>query len=461
MTDLAIRKPFDIDNVTVVNGKTTEVLPVNDLEEPATLEMRDYQVQGSAWLYAHKRAILADDAGLGKTIQAAIAAVRPVMITCPSYLVLQWADVLAKEFPNDTVSVAGIGSREQRHRALTPDGTVRAPIGKAPADWTIVSTDMHRGYYLPDACTWIIDEAHHFRNRDAERTKRADDYAERVERVIMLTATPVYKDVTNLWSLLHMLDPETWTSYWNFVGQWAKTAGDGQGWGANRVVGVWNPELLEQLLEPYMLRRTYRDAGLSLPDMIDKDVVLSLSEVERKLYLGVKNNFVYEDIPLSSQGEVMHTLRRITVNTKIDAVKQIIDDNPKQPTLVYAWYQDSAEDCALAIGGTYISGATHSPDQRMEAALKSVRDGKPIVATISSMSEGVNLSMCKQLIYMEEDYVPGSMYQSERRTKRWTEDDRPILNYNIRCKNTIDQDVHRAVTDRRGSAQSVLKDALS
>lgn len=446
----------------LVHGSTSQMLDTSHLRMPATIdaESRPYEIDGAAWLHHTKRGILADDAGLGKTVQAMMAAERPIMVTCPSYLANQWEEVIKQEYPNDSVSNAAFGNRMQRHRALTGSTKLSTLVGPSVFDWTIVSNDMHRGYYLPDATTWIIDEAHHFRNQEAERTKEAYNYAERVERIYALTATPVYKDVTNLWSLLHMMDPKKYSSYWRFFQEYAKTTGD-TGWGSQKVIGIWNPKKLERELEDYMLRRTYKDAGLFLPDMIEKDIVVEFDPATRKLYKDVKDNYVYEDIPLTSQGAVLHTLRRVTVNTKIDAVQRIIEDNPAQPTLVYSWYQDSAEDCALAIDGTYISGATHSPEDRKQAALDSIAQGKPVVATIASMAEGVDLSMCKQLIYIEEDYVPGSMYQSERRTKRWSEDERPILAYYVRVAKTVDGDVHHAVTSRRGSASTVLRDALT
>lgn len=432
---------------------------IADLHLPATLDVmsRPYQLDGAAWLQQQKRALLADDAGLGKTIQATMAATRPVLVTCPTYAVLQWADVIESEYPNETIAVAGVGNRQQRHHALTGNNPT-AMVGPAPADWTIVNTDMHRGYYLPDVETWIVDEMHHFRNREAERSKLANEYAQRIPRIFGLTATPVFKDVTNLWHLMNMLDPVEWSSYWRFFQEYAKTTGDA-GWGANKVIGIWNPKKLERELIPYMLRRTYKDVGLFLPDQIDKDVLLEFNDAERKLYRQVKEQYVYEDIPLTSQGAVLRTLRACTVAAKINAAKDILEDNP-EPTVVFTWYRDSAEDMAEAIKGIVITG-DDDPDKRAYLAKGAIAANKPVVATIASLSEAVDLSACKQVIQLEEDYVPGSMYQERRRFVRWTPDERPVVIHNLRVRNTVDGDVHRAVMSRQGSAASILKDALS
>ena len=421
---------------------------------------RDYQLDGAAWLYTTKRGILADDAGLGKTVQASIAAVKPVLVSCPAYVATWWEEWLHSAYPEDTVAQAAIGSRVQRHKALV--GSLTNVGGKPAADWTIVTHDMMRGYYMPDVATWILDEGHHMRNREAERTREAMNYAKRVPRLYSLTATPVYKDVTDLWAQLHMLDPREWGSYWKFFDQFAKTA-SGQGWGGQKVVGIWNPKLLERMLVPYVLRRTYKDVGLFLPDVIDKDVILRYGDAERKLYNRVRDNYVYEDIPLNSQAEVLHTLRRCTVNIKITAAEQILEDAPStvdNPTAIFCWYRDTAEDTAERLGGIFIHGDTPA-DQRADIAKRALREGRVIVPSMSSLSEGIDLSMCKQVIQLEEDYVPGRMYQERRRFQRWTKDERPIVIHNLRVANTVDMDVHHAVVTRRGSAQQILKDALT
>jgi len=432
-----------------------------ELAMPATLQPRAYQLEGARWLKRTGRAILADDAGLGKTLQAAMAATRPVVVTCPTYLVLQWQEFLNTEYPNETVAVAGIGDRRQRTMALTGGNILKLP-DIPHADWTIINTDMHRNYVIPRGQTWICDEFHSMRNREAARSKQAFQYAQVVPYVFGLTATPVYKDIGDLWSQLHILDQKQWHSYWQYIQEFAKTGG-ASGWGSSRIVGIWNPKKLERDIAPYILRRTYADAALDLPDIIDKSVMLQFSDKERLLYNRVRDMFIYEDITLNSASEVMHTLRRCTVPIKIDAAREILADNPDEPTTIFTWYLDTADDLANELGKdncVVITGQTDS-NKRATLAKAALANGKVLIANIAALSEGVDLSACKQVIQLEEDYVPGSMYQERRRFARWTQDQSPVIFHNVRVRNTIDMAVHAAVVSRRGSAQSILKDALT
>src|SRR6266568_2631499 len=72
---------------------------------PKTMEPRAYQIEGAQRLLDAKRFILGDDAGLGKTLEAAMAARLPALIVCPTYLVWQWAEFLEEQYPDDTIAI--------------------------------------------------------------------------------------------------------------------------------------------------------------------------------------------------------------------------------------------------------------------------------------------------------------------------------------------------------------------
>ena len=444
--------------------QTQNVTAADDLRWPKELEPRGYQLTGAGWLHAGRRRILGDDAGLGKTLQAAMAAVRPVLIVCPTYLVWQWADFLEANFPDDTVAVAGVGSRKQRHKALTGSDNLATLVTKAPADWTIVNTDMLRSYMMPEVETVILDESHHFRNREAERSKNCALLCQRVPRVYQLTATPVYKDVSNLFHLLHLLDPDTYASYWDFIDRHAVTYGDR--W-SMKIVRLRNPKVLEKELEGWLLRRTYKDVELFLPDVIDHHLVLELDPKMKKIYEDLRDFYRKPDGEYAqSAAEILHMLRHVTVGPKIEEIPNILDDNPG-PAVVFTWYRESADICAERLKALYkrpgdpivVKGDMDS-DIRATVAKETIAKGGIVVATMASLGEGVDLSQAKNCIFLEEDYVPGRMYQTLKRIQRWTIDKRPVQAHYLRARGTVDTIVHRAVTGRKQDTQQILREAL-
>ena len=67
------------------------------------MELFPYQKQGINWLKGKQKALLFDEMGLGKTVQAIMAADhdKPLLVICPAYLRMNWADELSKwGYPN-------------------------------------------------------------------------------------------------------------------------------------------------------------------------------------------------------------------------------------------------------------------------------------------------------------------------------------------------------------------------
>jgi len=434
-----------------------------------SMEPRVYQIDGIEWLREHKRGILGDAPGLGKTFQAIEAAVGPTIVTAPLTLTKQWADFINEQYPNDKVVIASQGDVLERTQALeTPSW-----------DWMIVNHDMWRKFYMPDASTLIVDEIHHFRNREAQRSVQLRNYAhKRVERVYGLSATPIYKDVGDLYNQLYILDAEKYREgYWGFINRHAVNADYGYG---SKVIRVRSWERLNREIAPYIKQRTYAQVGMYLPDRIDKQVVLRLSGDDLARYKKLRDFYILEaggedgeDKRFFNAAAALHALRKLTVTReKIDAVKQIVDDTPgDDPIIVFCWYHDTAKYVAEALDAPEITGAL-KPDERVRLAKTGgVTKSRARVVTMESLSEGADLSDARTVIYIEETYVPGKKYQSLSRVQRFRTapqeeggelDTTPVVAYWVRYAGTVDQVVHDTARRRTtGNALQVLREALA
>ena len=138
-----------------------------------------------------KRYLLADEVGLGKTIEAGAVicqylAERPtsrVLILAPEHLREQWGTELLDTFRVDPHGQAWVRIRSHENDASWP---------RDPVDLL------------------VIDEAHHFtRNGDlsAEALAAAVDLAHRTDALLLLSATPVRSNEAGFLDLLHLIDP--------------------------------------------------------------------------------------------------------------------------------------------------------------------------------------------------------------------------------------------------------------
>lgn len=444
----------------------------------ATLTLRPYQEVGVRFLKGGtQRRVLTDAPGLGKTLQAAEAAVLPCVITCPLYLTEHWVEFLRNEYPNDPVHVASYGDIVKRSAATHAFAN--------EGGWCIVNHDAWRRLYMPPAQTVIADEYHHFRNRDAQRSKGFRAYATLCPRVIGLTATPVYKDVGDLWHLLYILDPKAFPSYWKFIDHIAIVADWGYG---NQIVCMRDPKLLEEILKPYFLGRTYRDVGMQLPQRIDKHVTLNMAREDQKRYNTLRDYYRLEidnepDKLFWNAGAALHELRKLTVTKeKLETIADLAEyayKSTRAPVVIFVWYRATAHlvadylntklrgvgysssspttkdgNCAVAVTGE------HTPQERRRLATSGPTFR---VLTQQSVSEGVDASDARTVLYVEETYVPGQQYQALSRVirKRPTNDPAPVVVYWLRYLKTVDAIVHNTARNRlAGNALAVLREAL-
>lgn len=438
----------------------------------ANMRLRTYQVTGVQFLRETKRALLADAPGVGKTFQATEAAVLPCVISCPRLLVRQWETWIAEQYPTDPLIVAAEGDVIKRATAIE--------TFKQQGGWLIVNHDMWRRFVPPPSATLIVDESHHFKNREAQRTKRITVYAHKATpRVYLLSATPVHKDASDLWAQLHMLDPQTWSSYWGFCTRHLVMSDYGYG---SKVIRVKDQPALNRAIAPYLLERTARQVRLQLPESISKHVELTLDPVTRKYYNKLRDYYRYEEDGkeqvLTNAGAVLHALRRLLVTpTKINALKEIIDDTPlsegpdghARPVIVFTTYRETArklQEATNELGGAItVTGDIVDAEKRRQLVLTGGPTKARIrICTIDSITEGIDASHARTVIFFEQTYIPGKLYQAMSRVVRHRNEeanDEPVVIYYLRYRTTIDDIIHRTVTSRtKGNALSVLKEAL-
>jgi superfamily II DNA or RNA helicase len=413
---------------------------------------RKYQIEGIRVLREKKRALLYDLAGLGKTLQASEAADLPCLIACPTYLTFQWFVFLREQYPEmNTILVEG--PRMQREKLLAQK-----------ADWYIVNIEMFAPrksrtnetfleFKFPEVKTFVIDESHHVRGRDAAQSKGAFRYAQECERVYLLTATPQYKGPDDLYMQLRIINRKLHPSYYNFVSDFCRVSQSGFG---SKIIGVKSHQAIRDLLSFNGIGRTYEDVKIELPELIRHNIPIRPSEDFLETYNKVKSHFVYNDKDVNSLMEAMHIMRRMTAQVKLEKVLEILLDTAEEPEgIIFCYYKDTAKAIGALLDIPCITGEMEAKERKELAQMS-----KLTVATISAMSEGVDLSHVSHVIFMESDYVPGKIYQALSRVRRMRTNQAPVRASFVYVKDTIDEIVHEASGRRYADIRQVMRAAL-
>jgi SNF2 family DNA or RNA helicase len=221
------------------------------------------------------RALLADEVGLGKTIEACLVLkeywargmVRKVLVLAPPALVTQWKGELTEKFGFAPASPDGAEFRRDPERFWKSEPLVVASIAMA-------RLEPHVGALA--GTPWdmvIVDEAHCLKNRASANWKLVDSLEKRF--ILMLTATPVENNLIELYNLITLLKPGLLATEAEFRKLYVNAA---------KPKSPKNPERLRALLAEVMIRNTRSAVDVRLPHRIAASVVVTPSDTEAELY---------------------------------------------------------------------------------------------------------------------------------------------------------------------------------
>ena len=269
------------------------------------------------------RVLLADEVGLGKTIEACMLLreylmrrlVKRVLILVPNPLVSQWHEELAGKFHLDftvppRTSTSSKAEFWQSHdRVLVSTSFARTgsrPEAIAAAPWDLI----------------IVDEAHHCRNRTTKLWKLINSLQRR--HMFLLTATPVQNNLLELYSLLTLLEPGHLKTEADFKRQFV-TKGNPR--------DPRNRRKLQELLGEVMVRNTRSLVQINLPPRFAQTILATPEQQESQLLIDIQH---YLRSLLSSDVQADAGVENATGDMVVDNVviengtaEEAADDGPK------------------------------------------------------------------------------------------------------------------------------------
>lgn len=244
------------------------------------VERLDYQVETvlKVLRLLRGRALLADEVGLGKTIEASMLVkemllrgmANRVLILVPSALVGQWTEELREKF-----QIAARSTDQPAFRGKSGALPWHTP-GVLVASLHMAKLERHAASVA--SVPWdlvVVDEAHHVKNRSTAGWRLVNQLKSRF--LLLLTATPVETDLEELYNLITLLQPGQLSTPAEFKKRFVST-GD--------PLSPKNREGLRALLSEVMIRNTRARAGLSvaLPPRFARTIVVEPTDAERALY---------------------------------------------------------------------------------------------------------------------------------------------------------------------------------
>lgn len=168
-----------------------------------------------------QRLLIADEVGLGKTIEAGLiwneldarTSLDRVLIVCPAGLRTKWRIGMERRFDREVDLLANATAVDElldKFRRQGADSRFAAIAGLETLRSERVLATLRE--VAPTFDLVIVDEAHHMRNRNTNSFMLGEFLSESAEAMVFLTATPLSLGTTDLFNLLNLLSPEDFDS---------------------------------------------------------------------------------------------------------------------------------------------------------------------------------------------------------------------------------------------------------
>ena len=281
----------------------------------------------------------------------------------------------------------------------------------------------------------VLDESHFFRNRLAKRSRQFfNAVAPKIERVWLLSATPMPNDASELWTMAAGLGKTT-RSFHSWRSHYCATAWSPYGDNV-KVVGNRNADKLGEELAPWVLRRRKTDVLRDLPprryetvalrcEKMPHEIELLADELPSELVRALRDERTAEQaFDLLGSVRQFAAFRRLCGMAKAEAVADLLTvelDSGLRNVVVMAHHSDVVRAIAHRLdsyGVVVVTGATPA-DERRAAVDKFQRGGARVfVGNIVAAGTGVTLTAASELVFAEMSYVPGENAQAADRIHR-------------------------------------------
>jgi SWI/SNF-related matrix-associated actin-dependent regulator 1 of chromatin subfamily A len=415
-------------------------------------------------LAGSKRFILADDMGLGKTTSTIIAALetsaKKILIICPASLKINWQ----REIENYT------------------DRSVYIAEGKhfsTEHDFVIVNYDILKNFYdLKDKENSlitksnfeliIIDEAHYIQNGQAQRTKLVNSFVKSVDKLWLLTGTPMTSRPMNYYNLLFLIESpvaQNWMAYAiRYCQGYQFKAGNRKIW---NVSGASNLEELRDRTSRQVLRRLKTEV-LDLPDKIISPIYLRLKS---KLYEGLMGEYYdwyknkkEESSSLTVQFSKLMKVRQVIaeekINDTIELAQNIIDQDKK--VIIFTNFTDTLQKIHSHFGkqSVYLDGSCTKPQRQYAVDQFQENDKiKVFVGNLRAAGVGITLTAGEAVIMNDLSFVPSDHDQAQDRAYRYGQKNSVSVYYPI-FENTIEGVIYDMLSKKKNIIDTVMGDNI-
>ncbi|MFH1048308.1 MAG: SNF2-related protein [Patescibacteria group bacterium] len=443
-----------------VQGGYNELLCLKELKN---IEKYWYQIETvkKTLKYFHGRVLLADEVGLGKTIEAGMLIkeyllrkmVKNILILAPSSLVSQWKEEMHQKFGLKFIT--------------TDDDIFQADPDKFWNNKFIIASintaKSGRNFKKIVAKFYdlvVVDEGHHLKNRKTAAWKLVNEIKKRF--IFILTATPLQNNLIELFNLITLLKPGQFKTEKLFRQEYMRKKNESS---------LDKKEKLKSLLRDIMIRNTRSVIDLKLPKRFASTIRVEPADAEKQIYdyISTVSRDLSPSLPANTirllireAGSSPFALKDTLIKLKpligdtanhilelIDKTKDIgkgkslielLQKNPQEKKVIFTQYLKSMDYCISLLskhGIPFAEFRGNMTAEEKDAAINNFRENIPVLISTELGGEGRNLQFANTLINFDLPWNPMRIEQRIGRIHRIGQT-RDVFIFNLSVKNTLE-----------------------
>ena len=447
----------------------SELRSLKQLDEDS-VKLLEHQVDAAyrALFEMDGQALLADEVGLGKTIEVGMILKEmhfretddSVLILTPAQLAKQWQGELLEKFGLDYVC-----NYDDEFRGFDKHDHIIASIDTA-------KSDRHRATVLNrDWDVLVLDEAHYVKNEETDRYDLIDNLS--YQYAFFLTATPIQNELTDLYNVVSLLRPGLFGTRDVFHHYFVN----------NNQETLVNRDELQDRLNKVMIRNRRADTDIDFTERTIDTRTFDPSPEERELYQAVSDYvrgaysenqgqklvlMLLQKEVVSSPAALKHTIEKrlddqseLTHTEELESILDLIDNIEtvtKQEKLLsiveearehvemgrvivftqFRATQREVLDRLAEEGYTVHSFHGGHSSQEKEQIVENFEEEGGVLVSTDAMSEGRNLQFCNIMVNYDLPWNPMRVEQRIGRIHRIGQK-RDVYIFNMALKDTVEE----------------------
>jgi len=440
-------------------GSQPIIKPI-EINLPEGLELLPFQKEGIEFIESRNgRALIGDEMGIGKTIQALgwlriHPEFRPVVIVVPSSIKINW-EKEATKWLEEKDNIEIISGRPSESNMVLKNTTIIIinydilfdTIDKEtkkviqPGWWSVLKA--------MNPSVLVLDESTFIKSSVARRTKAVQALADSnnlesaIPHIIALSGTPILNRPIEFYNIINLIDPKLFPNWWKFTtrycGRFQKDiyVKGGKKRRVSDFTGATNVDELNAILSnSLMIRRLKKDVLQDLPDKIRSVVPLEIDN--RKEYEEAETDFISwltkkEGVTVANKAEKAQTLVKLgklqqlsmrgKLKPAINWIHGVIDNEEK--LVVFVTRHETADTLMSEFGDLAVRFTGKETLEERQEAVDRFQNDKSVLLFVGMIDNqgqpagvGITLVASSYVAFIGFPWSPAILCQGEDRCHR-------------------------------------------